>query len=150
MDQRESRAKSLLEAMLGNMNAVSKAYFESTGRELDLQLFLDLAKEDCAAYFGTPELPPAVPASCLAKLARLHFEACTQQYSGVKSASYTEGSVSMSETYSTPADMEALAETVLKPYNRYRVVRAHEIPNAESVDENNIHLPAGSGAKPGL
>ena len=96
-----------------------------------MQLFLDMAEDDCLTYLGTQELPPVVTATTLAKLAFVHLNCFIQDRDyGVKSTSYTEGSVSMSETYTTPAEQETAIADLLQPYNRYREVRTGESKNA--------------------
>jgi len=90
-----------------------------------------MAEDDCLTYLGTQELPPVVTATTLAKLAFVHLNSFIQDREyGVKSASYTEGSVSMSETYTTPAEQETAIADLLQPYNRYREVRTCESKNA--------------------
>lgn len=90
-----------------------------------------MAEDDCLTYLGTQELPPVVTATTLAKLAFVHLNCFIQDRDyGVKSASYTEGSVSMSETYTTPAEQETAIADLLQPYNRYREVHTGESKNA--------------------
>ena len=116
----KNKALRLLRAAAGRYDKICEAWYAHAGEELDLQLFLDMAEDDCLTYLGTQELPPVVTATTLAKLAFVHLNGVVQDRDyGVKSASYTEGSVSMSETYTTPAEQETAIADLLQPYNRY-------------------------------
>ena len=130
-DEMKSKALRLLRAAAGRYDKICEAWYAHAGEELDLQLFLDMAEDDCLTYLGTQELPPVVTATTLAKLAFVHLNCFIQDRDyGVKSTSYTEGSVSMSETYTTPAEQETAIADLLQPYNRYREVRTGESKNA--------------------
>lgn len=129
-DEMKNKALRLLRAAAGRYDKICEAWYAHAGEELDLQLFLDMAEDDCLTYLGTQELPPVVTATTLAKLAFVHLNGFIQDREyGVKSASYTEGSVSMSETYTTPAEQETAIADLLQPYNRYREVRTCESKN---------------------
>ena len=112
----KNKALRLLRAAAGRYDKICEAWYAHAGEELDLQLFLDMAEDDCLTYLGTQELPPVVTATTLAKLAFVHLNGFIQDRDyGVKSASYTEGSVSMSETYTTPAEQETAIADLLQP-----------------------------------
>lgn len=118
----KSKALRLLRAAAGPYDKICEAWYAHA--------FLDMAEDDCLTYLGTQELPPVVTATTLAKLAFVHLNGFIQDRDyGVKSASYTEGSVSMSETYTTPAEQETAIADLLQPYNRYREVRTCESKN---------------------
>ena len=130
-EETKNKALRLLQAAAGRYDEICETWYAHAGEELDLQLFLDMAEDDCLTYLGTQELPPVVTATTLAKLAFVHLNSFIQDREyGVKSASYTEGSVSMSETYTTPAECEAAIAELLQPYNRYREVHTGEAENA--------------------
>ena len=120
-DEMKNKALRLLRAAAGRYDKICEAWYAHAGEELDLQLFLDMAEDDCLTYLGTQELPPVVTATTLAKLAFVHLNGVVQD---------TEGSVSMSETYTTPAEQETAIADLLQPYNRYREVRTCESKNA--------------------
>ena len=121
-EETKNKALRLLQAAAGRYDELCAAWYAHAGTELDLQLFLDMAEDDCLAYLG---------ARTLSKIAYIHLNGFLQEQDyGVKSASYTEGSVSKSETYTTPAECEAAIAELLQPYNRYREVRTGESKNA--------------------
>lgn len=129
-EETKNKALRLLQAAAGRYDELCAAWYAHAGTELDLQLFLDMAEDDCLAYLGARTLPLAVTATTLSKLAFVHLNSFIQDREyGVKSASYTEGSVSMSETYTTPAEQETAIADLLQPYNRYREVRTCESKN---------------------
>ena len=87
----KSKALRLLRAAAGRYDKICEAWYAHAGEELDLQLLLDMAEDDCLTYLGTQELPPVVTATTLAKLAFVHLNCFIQDRDyGVKSASYTE------------------------------------------------------------
>ena len=129
-EETKNKALRLLQAAAGRYDELCTAWYAHAGTELDLQLFLDMAEDDCLAYLGARTLPLAVTATTLSKIAYIHLNGFLQEQDyGVKSASYTEGSVSMSETYTTPAEQETAIADLLQPYNRYREVRTCESKN---------------------
>ena len=71
-DEMKSKALRLLRAAAGRYDKICEAWYAHAGEELDLQLFLDMAEDDCLTYLGTQELPPVVTATTLAKLAFVH------------------------------------------------------------------------------
>lgn len=130
-EETKNKALRLLQAAAGRYDELCTAWYAHAGTELDLQLFLDMAEDDCLAYLGARTLPLAVTATTLYKIAYIHLNGFLQEQDyGVKSASYTEGSVSKSETYTTPAEREAAVAELLQPYNRYREVHTGEAENA--------------------
>ena len=89
-DEMKSKALRLLRAAAGRYDKICEAWYAHAGEELDLQLFLDMAEDDCLTYLGTQELPPVVTATTLAKLAFVHLNCFIQDRDyGVKSTSYT-------------------------------------------------------------
>ncbi len=129
MQDRLENVKKLFLHSLGDIHKVQKDYFNEHHTEFLPDVFINYAIDDCRAYFGVYDIPPMVTDSVIAELAAMRFRQHnvqnTQQY-GIKSSSYTEGSVSKSETYFTPQEWISQVESVLKPYNRFRVVIGHE------------------------
>lgn len=86
-DEMKSKALRLLRAAAGRYDKICEAWYAHAGEELDLQLFLDMAEDDCLTYLGTQELPPVVTATTLAKLAFVHLNSFIQDRDyGVKMA----------------------------------------------------------------
>lgn len=135
MQERMERITALFLQSLGDICRIKADYFDRYHMEFQPETFICRALDDCRTYFGVSSIPPVVTDSLLAELAVLHyrqFEAQNTQQTGVKSISYSEGTVSKSETYSTPSEWTNQIETLLKPYSRFRVVSGHErIENAE-------------------
>ena len=85
----KNKALRLLRAAAGRYDKICEAWYAHAGEELDLQLFLDMAEDDCLTYLGTQELPPVVTATTLAKLAFVHLNSFIQDREyGVKSVLY--------------------------------------------------------------
>lgn len=129
MADRLESIKNLFIHSLGDICKVQSDYFNKYHTEFQPDIFINYAIDDCRAYFGVNDIPPMVTDSVIAELAVMRYRRFTlqntQQY-GLKSSSYTEGSVSKSETYFTPEEWTTQVESILKPYNRFRVVTGHE------------------------
>lgn len=111
---------------LGNYCEVGKTYFENTQREFNPETFVQKAIDECVSYFGTDKFPKVLTNTTIAEIAHIKYLMFCDKYSdtrGLKSASYTEGEVSRSETYSDEQDHTARIDEILKPYHRFRVVK---------------------------
>lgn len=129
MQERIKHITDLFLQSLGDICRVKSEYFNRYHAEFKPEIYVDRALDDCRAYFGVYHIPPVVADSVIAELAVLRyrlFDAQNTQQMGIKSVSYSEGSVSKSETYATPLEWGGQVEMILKPYNRFRVVRGHE------------------------
>lgn len=113
---------------IGNLSCAEKEYFDLFHKELNPDEYIDAALNDCRGYFGTDNIPFAVTDSCVADIAYIRYQidiAQSERPYGLKSASYSEGSVSKSETYSSDQELNTSIESILKPYSRFRVVSGH-------------------------
>ena len=129
MDKRIENAKTLFLHSLGDLNMVEKEYADKYHQPFDADIFINSALDDCRAYFGVKDIPFIVTASAIASIATVRyklFELQNSQIFGLKSSSYSEGSISKSESYSTSEELSAKIESILKPYHRFRVVSGHK------------------------
>lgn len=121
-------AKHFFIRRIGNMQTAEKEYFDVCHREFSADEYIETALDDCCGYFGTDNIPNAVTASVVADIAYVRYKLDTvqsQRAYGVKSISYSEGTVSQSETYATEQELSTSIENILKPYSRFRVVSGH-------------------------
>ena len=49
-DEMKNKALRLLRAAAGRYDKICEAWYAHAGEELDLQLFLDMAEDDCLTY----------------------------------------------------------------------------------------------------
>lgn len=129
------QAKHAFLRRLGDVSLAEKEYFNQYHRELNADEYIDAALDDCRAYFGCDDIPSAVTNSTVADIAYIRYQLDTVQGKrefGLKSASYSEGSVSQSETYATGQEINASIENTLKQYSRFRVVNGRA--NAENTE----------------
>lgn len=133
---------------IGDIKRVEEEYFNIYHMDFDPDEYIEAALEDCRGFFGTSDIPFAVTSSAVADIAFIRYKMDTQQSQrtyGLKSYSYSEGTVSKSETYSTEQEINTSIENVLKPYNRFRVVSGHgKFKNAEGMDSKNLDLSENS------
>ena len=113
---------------IGDIEKAHNTYFDISHREFVPEEYIEAALDDCRAYFGTDEMPRVLTASTVADIAyaryNLDISGKATEY-GLKSYSYSEGTVSKSETYSTRQELLGEIESILKPYSRYRVVTGY-------------------------
>lgn len=81
------------------------------------------AEEALLLYLNAEELPERFY-GYLVKLAAVYYQRDAAETPDVKSASYSEGDVSQSETYLTGEEYQKQAETLLASLARYRQVTA--------------------------
>lgn len=97
---------------------------------------LDDAEAELLLYLNREELPKALRSKCV-ELAAVFYRRDTEGgYSGnVKSETYTEGSVSQSQTFSTSAESASAysnaADDILSGCARYRLVKLKNTPVTE-------------------
>lgn len=121
-------AKMALIRRIGDMKSAEKEYFNLYHREFNPDEYVESALDDCRGYFGTAEIPSAVTNSSVADIAFIRYKIDTIQSQwnyGLKSFSYSEGTVSKSETYLTEQEINNSIDNILKPYSRFRVVSGH-------------------------
>ena len=120
---------------LGDVSKAEREYFNQYHRNLNPDEYIEAALDDCRAYFGCADIPCAVTNSTIADIAYIRYQLDTvqnKQTFGLKSVSYSEGSVSQSETYATELEINTSIENILKQYSRFRVVSGHaKIENTE-------------------
>lgn len=122
------KAGCILIRRIGDIQKAEKEYFDLYHREFNPDEYISAAVDDCCGYFGTKDVPFAVTDSTVADIAYIRYKLDTiqgQRNYGLKSYSYSEGSVSKSETYSTEQEINTSIENILKPYSRFRVVSGH-------------------------
>ena len=113
---------------LGDMEIAENKYFDLYHRALNIDEYIKAALEDCRGYFGVSNIPRVVSAAAVADIAYIRFQLDTaygQRTYGLKSTSYSEGTISKSETYSTEQEISGFIENILKPYRRFRVVSGY-------------------------
>ena len=119
------KAKCAFLHRLGDAALAEKKYFDTFHRELCADDYIEAALDDCRAYFGSENIPEAVTNSTVADIAYIRFQMDTVQRQrpyGLKSSSYSEGTISKSEAYLTEQEMNTSIENILKQYSRFRVV----------------------------
>lgn len=119
------KAKCAFMRRLGDAALAEKNYFDMFHRALCADEYIETALDDCRTYFGCESIPKAVTNSTVSDIAYIRYQidiADKQRAYGIKSRSYSEGTVSKSETYSTEQDLDTSIETILKKYSRFRVV----------------------------
>lgn len=120
------KAKCAFMHRLGDMANAEKVYFDMFHRALCADVYIEAALDDCRAYFGSENIPEAVTDSTVADIAYIRYKLDTVQHQrpyGLKSLSYSEGTVSKSEAYATEQELDTHIENILKKYSRFRVVR---------------------------
>lgn len=129
---------------IGDINKAQKKYFDIYHADFNADEYIETALDDCRGFFGTCDIPFAVTDSAVADIAYIRFKTDTElndKAYGLKSCSYSEGTVSKSETYSTEQEINTFIESVLKPYNRFRVVSGHRrFKNSGRMDGKDLHL----------
>ncbi|MCD7769623.1 MAG: hypothetical protein LUH36_05880 [Oscillospiraceae bacterium] len=90
--------------------------------EARLQDALDEAEAEICLFLGVETMPETLLPKAVA-LAACYVQRDTAAASGAKSASFTEGKISGSETYYGPEEYTARAEGILDSLRRWRVAR---------------------------
>lgn len=125
------KVKSALIRRIGDIVKAEQEYFNLYHREFNPEEYIEAAIDDCRGFFGCTDVPVAVTNSTVADIAYIRYQLDTvqgQRIYGLKSSSYTEGSISKSETYMTEQEINISVENILKPYSRFRVVNGHGKP----------------------
>lgn len=77
------------------------------------------AEGELLLFLNRESLPPTLEVK-LVELAALYYRRDSQEPAGLKSATYTEGDVSQSESYLTGADFQAEADALLASVRHWR------------------------------
>lgn len=107
-----------------------------TDMETDLLLTDELldAEGELLLYLNREQLPAGMDGKVVELAALFYQQDTVETAPGVKSTSYSEGSVSQSETYQTAEDNRLAADAVLASVARYRLVRVGGGRNADKTD----------------
>ena len=93
---------------------------ESDGK---LEFWLECAEEEILRYLNAEALPDCAQ-SLLVELAGLRY--LQRECMGKKSESYSEGQISQSESYYTPAEFREGVDALLRTLAPYRQVKCRE------------------------
>ena len=88
-----------------------------------LKFALECAEEEILRYLNAATLPDCA-LSLLVELAGLRY--LQREWTGKKSESYTEGQISQSESYYTPAEFREGVDALLRTLAPYRRVKCRE------------------------
>lgn len=92
------------------------------------------AEGELLLYLNREQLPDALDGKVVELAALFYQQDRAEITPGVKSASYSEGSMSQSETYQTAADYQAAIDSLLAGLARYRLVSVRGEHNADKTD----------------